>query len=367
MYTVQQRIERAKVSLIRDSRFAYLAGIMMLGKTEVRSDIPTAQTNGRDVIFNPNFVDSLTDAELRGLVYHEYGGHIMMRHLTVYRSLYEADAQKANRACDYVINQVIADLNDPDFIRLPEGGLQDDRFRGMDSKQVFALLDDDDTEKPMDSHDWDGAQDMTEQEIDSSLRQSALASELLGNDVPRQIKELLEPKVDWRDALQEFFSATCKGADDPTYARPRRSMVSQDMYLPTTIHYGVDVVVLGVDASVSVNDDLINRFLTEVSAIMSTVNPAVVHLMYWGTTVAGHEVYENSDYAEMINRTKPVMAGGTDPTCLIEYMQENHIDPTCVVMLTDGYVHGRWGQWDCPVLWAITTKIRADVGTTIFI
>jgi len=48
-----------------------------------------------------------------------------------------------------------------------------------------------------------------------------------------------------------------------------------------------------------------------------------------------------------------------------KYMDENQMNPTCVLVLTDGYLAGSWGQWPCPVMWGITTSRVADVGTTI--
>jgi hypothetical protein len=46
-------------------------------------------------------------------------------------------------ACDYVINLMIKD-SDPngDKVRLPEGGLVDEKYRGMDAQTVFYLLKD---------------------------------------------------------------------------------------------------------------------------------------------------------------------------------------------------------------------------------
>jgi predicted metal-dependent peptidase len=140
MYTPQQRIEQAKVALFRHPKFAHMAGLFMIGQTTITRDVPTAQTDGRNVLFNPEFVQSLTDAELCGLIYHEYGGHILYQHLTTFRRFYELDPAVANKACDYVINQSIKDFDIPEFMKLPDGGLQDDRFRGMDSKQVFDPL-----------------------------------------------------------------------------------------------------------------------------------------------------------------------------------------------------------------------------------
>jgi hypothetical protein len=40
-----------------------------------------------------------------------------------------------------------------------------------------------------------------------------------------------------------------------------------------------------------------------------------------------------------------------------------------VVMLTDGYVFGSWGEWDCPVLWCIVggNKAQPPVGAAIYV
>jgi hypothetical protein len=77
MYTPIQRVERMQVSLINDSRFSALAGIFMLGNTEVRDDVPTAYTDGVNTVYGAKFIESLEDAEIRGLIYHEKGGHIL--------------------------------------------------------------------------------------------------------------------------------------------------------------------------------------------------------------------------------------------------------------------------------------------------
>ncbi|HMA77982.1 MAG TPA: hypothetical protein VKP88_02465, partial [Candidatus Paceibacterota bacterium] len=294
MYTPQQRIEQAKVSLFRHEQFAHMAGLFMIGNTEVTDEIPTAQTDGRNVMFNPDFIQSLTDAELRGLIYHEYGGHILYQHLTAFRYLYDIDAQLANAACDYVINQSIKDFSMPDFIKLPDGGLQDDRFRGMDSKQVFDVLraEGGGTEQGFDSHDWESANATSPEEdvelgkeITNVMRQGVMASKLLGNVVDRDMCDWLNPQVDWRDALRDFMTAWCTGDDFTTYRRPRRRMMASDIYLPTSISNLVQSVVVAIDTSWSISDEVIGLFLSEVADLCETVHPEVVHLLYWGTQV----------------------------------------------------------------------------------
>lgn len=376
MYNVQQRIERAKVSMIRDPRFAYLAGLFMLGKTEVSDATPTAQTNGRDVMFNPAFVESLDDAELRALIYHEYGGHIMMRHLSIYTDLHNQDPERANKACDYVVNQAIVDYRDPSFIRLPKGGLQDDKYRGMDSRKVFDLLESepDGGGQGMDHHDWDGASQIGEQEqqvlskdIDTALRQSVAASKLMGHPVDRALIELLEPKVDWREALRDFVVTACIGNDYTTYRKPRRRMLAHDLYMASPMSDTVQSIVLGVDTSLSIDQKQLDRYLSEVVAVCEAVKPDIVHLMYWGTRVVGHEKYDTSNLSDLIASTRPKSGGGTNVNCVTQYMGEMGIEPTCAVVLTDGELYGGWGDWPCPVLWAITSDIVAGVGQTICI
>lgn len=381
MYTVQQRIERAKVSMIRDPRFAYLAGIFMLGKTEITDEIPTACTNGRDVMFNPAFVEGLTDSELRGLIYHEYGGHIMMRHLSVYRPLHDIDADRANRACDYVVNQAVVDFRDPKFISLPAGGCQDDKYRGMDSRQVFNLLESEDKSgkgggkgRALDHHDWDGAAELSEQEaealakdIDSAVRQGVAASKLMGNTVDRAIEDWLAPKVDWREALRDFMFIACSGDDYTTYRKPRRRMLAHDVYMGTPMSESMPSVLLAVDTSISIDKVQLTRFLSEVAGVCEAVKPEKVHLLYWGSRVVGHEQYGQEELDSLKASTKPMSGGGTNVNCVTAYMEEKSIAPTCVVVLTDGDLYGGWGQWQCPVLWVITSDAVADVGQTVHI
>jgi len=139
--TAEERLSKAVVAIMGHPRYIALAGVLMIGEKTVEDDVPTACTNGRDVKYGRAFVDGLTDAELRGLVLHEDEGHKLYRHLTTWRWMYDIDPHLANCACDYVINIKIVDDNRQDgFAKLPEGGLVDERFRGMDSAQVFNIL-----------------------------------------------------------------------------------------------------------------------------------------------------------------------------------------------------------------------------------
>ena len=144
--SAEQRIERTHVQLMKHKNFCLFSGLFMVGKVSVDDAIPTACTNGVDVKYGRAFIETLTDKALAFVILHE-NMHKAYRHLVVWEGLHKKNAQLANAACDYVINLQIRDY-DPngDDVEMPmdaEGkvmGLIDEKYRGMDTAQVFALL-----------------------------------------------------------------------------------------------------------------------------------------------------------------------------------------------------------------------------------
>ena len=405
--TAEERLSKAVVAIMGHPRYIALAGVLMIGEKTVEDDVPTACTNGRDVKYGRAFVDGLTDAELRGLVLHEDEGHKLYRHLTTWRWMYDINPFLANCACDYVINIKIVDDNRQDgFAKLPEGGLVDERFRGMDSAQVFNILrqeqDDesegtgeDDGDDPQDNesegegepssspdggsagfdeHDWDGAQELSDEEqrelardIDEAIRQGAMAAGKLGGS--RDLDELLQPQVDWREVLREFIQTTCAGNDYSTYARPNRRLMSQGIIMPSGISEQVGELVIAIDTSGSIGQAALTSFLSEVKGVCDTVKPDKVRILYWGSSVVGDEEYDMHELDNLTTSTKPIGGGGTDVACVTEYMQGTGIKPQACIVLTDGYLYNGWGSWDCPVLWTVLDNKSAlpDVGKAVHI
>lgn len=366
--SAKQRLDKALVDIMANPKYVALAGVLMIGQRGVRADVPTACTNGRDEYYGEAFVDSLNDAELRFLVLHECY-HKLYRHLTTWRHLFDKNPSKANAACDYVINIKLVDDNKDGFAKMPAKGLVDEKYRGMDSAQVFNLLPDDDGKGGggggggIDAHDWDGAQELGEAEakqlardIDQAIRQGALLAGKTGSGGDRSLQELLQPKVDWREVLREFISSTCTGNDFSTWRRPNRRFVSMGYYMPSGISEQVGTLVIGIDTSGSIGDRELSRFLGEVKGICDTVKPEMIRLLYWDTKVCRDEKYVGDEVQKLTASTKPAGGGGTAVRCVYNYIQEHAIKAQAVVMLTDGYVGSDWGtpsQWGAPVLWCV--------------
>ena len=397
----ERKLQKVKIDLLRNPQFALMSGILMVGKTSVADNVPTAATNGRDEIYGRKFIADLSTKELGFVVMHE-SMHKMYRHLTTWSKLNEIDGSLANSACDYVINLQLRDLDPSEtYIAMPrfkQGekkgeviGLVDERFRGMNAKQVFDILREEQEEQGgsgggegegegFDQHDWEGAKKLTEEEqkqlekeVDQALRQGLMAEKRVGKGagkLNREIGDLLAPKVDWREVLREFVKSICAGRDVSTWRKPNRRYISQGIYMPTLVSERVGHIVVGVDTSGSIGVAEINEFLSEVKSIAEDVKPELVDLLYWDSHVAAHEKYEEQDVPNIVSSTKPRGGGGTSPSCVTDYMAKEGIKPECVIMLTDGYVGSDWGgDWNAPVLWAITggNDVVSATGKTVHI
>ena len=377
--TAEQRIERIHVQLMKHPNFCLFSGLFMIGKVEVKDKTAsgTAQTNGVDVVYDRAFVDNLNDKQLAFLILHE-NMHKAYRHLVVWQSLRKKNAKLANMACDYVINLQIRDY-DPNnemtyFPTDAQGnvlGLIDERFRGMDSAQVFKILEEDqqggggqgEGKDSLDGHEWDEAQDMSDQskeevakEIEQALRQGSMLVGKMGGNVSREIGDMLVPKIDWREALRDFVKTAMQGKDKTTWKRLHKRYIASDLIMPSSYSEQVGGIAIGVDTSGSIGGEELNQFLSEVKSICDEVSPEQIDLLYWDTHVASRETYQGNELSNLVESTKPAGGGGTQPACVPKYMKKHDIRPECLIILTDGYIpYQDPSDWaiEAPVLWCI--------------
>ena len=261
--SAEKRIERTHVMLMRDKDFCLFSGVFMVGKVEVSDVIPTACTNGKDVVYGRAFVDGLNDKELAFLVLHE-AMHKAYRHLMVWQKIAKENPLLANLAMDYVINLQLVDYNKPDVIQMPRDkdgnlmGALDEKYRGMDTKQVYDLLKQEMENQPesgdgdgqgqegqgdgkskcLDDHDWENAQEMSEEEkeklageIDQALREGAMLAGKMNGNLSKEMDELLHPKVDWKEALREFIKTAMMGNDRSTWRKPHKRYIGMNLSL----------------------------------------------------------------------------------------------------------------------------------------
>ena len=94
--------------------------------------------------------------------------------------------------------------------------------------------------KPVDDHDWEGAEDMSEEEqrelereIDETLRQGDTVAGKGAGNTNIDLDELMKAQVKWEEALSEFMVSTCTGTDLSTFRRPKRRFLGEGIYMPS--------------------------------------------------------------------------------------------------------------------------------------
>ncbi len=398
--SAEQRLSKNITQIMGNPKYVALAGVLMIGEKGIKDDCPTAYTNGRDDYYGRAFIDGLADSEFRFLILHETY-HKLFKHLTTWDHLYKDDAQLANMACDYVINLMIADENRDMFAVMPkdaEGnaiGLLDEKFRNMDTAQVYKILKQEQEENGgggegegegegegasggLDEHDWEGAQEMDAdeqrelaQDIDQAVRQGALTAGKVGSGGNRAIDQLLQPEVNWREVLREFITETCRGNDDSTWRQPSRRHLAMGILRPSGITERVGELVIAIDTSGSIGQQELTKCLSEIKGVCDMVKPESVRILYWDTKVCAEEVYgaTGTPLEQLTQTTKPAGGGGTMVQCVPDYIQEKNINAQAVIVLTDGYLGGDWGAWTMPLLWGIldNKSARPTIGKTLHI
>ena len=368
--TLNQRIQAANIDCMRHPKFALLANVIMMGKSEVTDKLPTAATNGKDKLYGAEFIRDMTRKQLRYLVLHE-NFHVALKHCVLYRDIKKKWARKVNMAQDYVINGLIEEM-DPQmhFVERPTKvkPLVDAKFNGMSFQQVFnRLLDAPEDEgeggggdNPFDEHI--DADDMTHEEqqelvkhIDDANRQGQmLARKLAGKDGGgRDIFGLAADRsTDWISALREFISSVSTGDDNSRFAPPNKRLLAAGFILPSHFTETIGEVIIAADTSGSMHP-YYKELFGEVAAICAQVKPAAVRVLWWDTAVCADQSFSASDYDQIATLLRPKGGGGTTPQVVVDYIAKHKIDAKAIIWLSDGYIGCTDPVTTMPSLWGV--------------
>ncbi len=394
--TTEDRIRKAVLAIIGHEQYRAYAGVMMVGTRTVSDEtmapgLPqrlTAYTDGENEVYGREFVDSLNDPELRFLVLHECT-HKAYRHLDTWRWMFEADPECANMACDFVINAQLVEENRTSGFATMTGplrsGCHDPKYLGWDAARVFHDIRKGAKNRRaggsgsgsgsgsgggFDQHGWEAAKGRSREaqaelarQIDSAIRQGSIMAGVSGTGGARGLGALLQPQVDWKEQLREFVSETCAGSDYSTWRRPNRRYVHAGIYMPSGISEAVGELVIAVDTSGTIDEKALVSFMSEVKGIADTVHPSGIRILYWDTEVCADEYYTGDDIARLTSSTKPAGGGGTMLECVPRHIARKGYRPAAVVVLTDGYLGGSWGNWAHPVMFCIIDNKTANPQT----
>jgi predicted metal-dependent peptidase len=418
MATKQEtRVKRGHVALMKHPETALYAGVMLMGETSVEDRQFTAYTDGVNKRYSRPFLETIvSEAKLRGLILHE-NLHVALKQIPFGKSMFKENAKMANLAADFVVNDIIENIrgtvagSNPAerIVELPDGAVYDPMFHNWSMREVYNYLkqhakpnpkkqkqpsqpgkpcpNGQDSGPPQggeqseeqewdtvevngkvydisnaDEHDFEKLLDgMTHEQIkevndsiDKALREGGMLAGRMGAKMPRAITDLLEPKIDWREALRDFVSSTTKGKDEFTWRRMNKRHMANDIYMPSVENETIGEVIVAIDTSGSIGGKELTEFASELASICGVCEPEQVRVLWWDTIVHGEQVFKD-DYQNIAGLLKPLGGGGTHVSSVSEYINKQSLKAECVIVFTDGYVE-RDIKWDIssPTLWMIT-------------
>lgn len=384
----QERISIQRTKLLLDNPFfGFLA--IQLEVIEDADNTPTMSTDGTNLYVNPKFVQSLSDPELQFVMAHEVM-HIALDHIP---RLNNRDSSTWNKATDYVINQELAANKS---MKMPKDGLINNAFRSMSAEDIYDTLMKQKQQQSKGQDSQDGAsqgakrpettgvapdpngtpdkdpgksgsiqypkgtpQQVEKQLADAKVKVSqaiAIAKAQNAGTIPQSIQRLIElakPKQDWRPILRNYIDDACQ--QNYSWARQSRHSIAHTgnpkPYLPGTINDGTSHVVVAIDTSGSINQDILNTFISEVQAAADTSSIQKITVIYADAKVHREDTFLLGD----VIQANPKGGGGTDFRDTFEHIRKHHNAAPLVIYFTDMETSSFGTAPDAPtnVLWAV--------------
>ncbi len=397
----EKKILSAKTELMFTC--AFFSTILQNMITVEMPEVETMAVDGKHLFYAPEFVNSLTRDELVFVLAHE-AEHNAKKHHT---RRGKRDPDLWNQATDHEIN---LDLKEGEIGKMPKDGLCDPRFAGLHSEEIYRILDGERQKeqqqggkqqqqdgqgqgkgqpqpgnKPGDqqgkgqsqpggdrqgqgqgpkNHDpgrCGGVLDAgktkeelkkAEAEADMITRQAAMVAAKnpgkMSAAMKRMVEKLLEPVIDWRPVLRRFIDENAT-TFDYAWTRPNRRLLSMGLVLPGMIPDGVSHIVIFVDTSGSIDNEILAEFRAEINGAFGDGMIDKITVAYADTKVSSWQEFERGDDVEL----KPTGGGGTDFRDSFEWVAEHAHDASCVIYFTDLYVTQFGEKPHCPVLWAV--------------
>lgn len=401
----RQAMTSARSMLIMDHPF--FGCIVMQLKLVEEPFVETMAVDGTHLFYAPEFVLSLPEEELIGVIAHETY-HCTYRHMTR-RGTREMD--RWNKACDYVINP---DVKKAGF-KIPSWGLDDPKYYGLSSEEVYTLLEEKDRkeqkqqqqqqsgssqsgggagqqgqqqpgQKPDNSQKGQSGQSGQPQSKEwgdrgqvpdpgkmggvmdarPSYDKEGIAAEdarweiitrqavnvaksanagVVPGFLERLVQDLEKPKVDWTAQLRRF--ADNSRHKDYSWTHPSRRFLHTGLILPGMISDRLEHIISVMDTSGSVTEKLIAKYAAEKSSLLDEGVCDKLTVIYADTMYQGQQDFEAGD--EVVLRPKG--GGGTNFRSVMKKIAEEYPDATALLFFTDLASSDFGDDPGIPVMW----------------
>jgi len=156
-----------------------------------------------------------------------------------------------------------------------------------------------------------------------------------GDTLSKIDKNLGASKVNWKSILRDFITTSKRQYDYKQYSRMGQSSKIPD---PKLVSKPELDLVLAIDNSGSIGDDIYKMFITECIYLFKSLN-ARVDVIFWDTEIRRFYTVEPGTYNRLFERLEP---GGT-AISVVKYFIEKQLKyklkpPKTIIYLTDGEV-----------------------------
>jgi predicted metal-dependent peptidase len=420
--SAEQKLTKARTQLLLDQPFF---GTLCVRLKPVPGPVPTMATNGRLIVYNPRFVETLTAAELEAVVAHE-ALHCALGH---HCRRGERDPELWNEAADLAINPLLV----TNKFTLPAGALLDPAYQNLSAEEIYARRlrassqasapdsassqpgdggnsgtpdetpqsqaacvdpnpngskhgaptsqtptrrSDGDVPGPrpgqfgevLDAADEDGnpaspaERSRQQQEWSIAAEQAVRSAKSCGHEPANLERPLREARESRQDWRAILREFVAAVApSDYRWSPPNRRYIASGLYLPSIERRGAGPIVIAVDTSGSIGTEELEQFAGEISAIAEEAQPEVIHVVYCDAAVQSSQEFRSSEPI----RLEPKGGGGTDFRPVFAWVEENELYPVCLIYLTDLCCHSFPGPQDYPVLWVTDSRRTAPFGETV--
>jgi predicted metal-dependent peptidase len=397
---VTKKITQARIKLLFGQPF--FGNLTMSLKLIDATDFgwcPTAAVDGRNIYYNRDFFNDLDVDEIQFVLCHEIL-HVAFDH---FGRRSHRDPEWWNMANDFVINgtliqekigkmptKKVTDPNHKGGGSSQRVGLYDAKYVGWSSEAVYDDLEKRKVKKELtlDVHlemgkdknknkggnkngkgdtGTNGLPDISDEElkkirdeIKAKVIQAAQAAAgKLPASLARLLDDLVEPKINWRDLLQQNIQSCI--TDDFTWMRPNRKHMYGGIFLPTLDKDETVDIAIAIDMSGSITDDMARDFMSEIYGIVSSYSDYTISILCFDTQVYNFQKFTKDNEDDLLTY-KPMGGGGTDFMAFWNYWMNNQIEPKKAVVFTDGFPYSEWGPENyADTLWIITEGAKTRV------
>lgn len=348
----EKKISQAKAKLLVD--YPYFGTLASKLELVLNDDIQAFKGDGKKLQYSSMFLENAEVSEIE----------FILANGAMHTSLAHENRQNSRSgwlwqmATDMAINDMLVEngLNRPDEAQYRV------RFKGMYAEEIYAELKSDmireddnleyeaddagdvqekDKKKEENKESKGQTQMQTPEQIQEEILQeqllaeeaiSLLATEFKKGEAPSHMERFFRldflSKIDWRDELKSALDRYFR--DDYVLIPPNKKFLSQGIYLPSTTSQTFRLVI-AVDSSGSVDDELLSQFLSEVNFLMSLVSHYQIELIVCDDKIHSHRTFYSGESLECDAKG----GSGTDFRPVFEFVRNEFDDVKLLLYFTD--------------------------------